>query len=178
MPVQTLTWKHHRHRQLRLFPFNPRPSRRQFPDGDLPWAQLLWSPAQLGGLSHPAALCGCLGDQKWILLFAFVLINAIILAFHSYQTPRFRCFQIQVNHILLMYLSFQKILKSLFSAPPSLSNNNNPDSLILFGQNYSQPRSLLIDIDAKKEATISMYNKQLKYGESTSNATGKQVDLF
>lgn len=77
-----------------------------------------------------------------------------------------------------MYLSFQKILISLFSAPPSLSNNNNPDSLILFGQNYSQPRSLLIETDAKKEATLSMYNKQLEYGESASNATGKQVHLF
>lgn len=41
--VQTSTWKPHRQRQLSPFPFNPMPSRRQFPDGELPFAQLLQS---------------------------------------------------------------------------------------------------------------------------------------
>lgn len=72
MLVQTVTWKHHRPRPCSPFPVNPVPSRRQLPDGDLPFAQLLHS--WEWGLSHRPC-CPWQSLVQIRLLITFVLIN-------------------------------------------------------------------------------------------------------
>lgn len=75
-----------------------------------------------------------------MLLFTFVVTDTVVLAFHSYQSPTARYFQIQVKHLLFICLSFQEILRP--ALPTTIPIKNNPDSLLLFDQNYSQPGSL------------------------------------
>lgn len=127
--VQTLTWKPHRHGQLGPVAMGPVPGRRHLPTFTAP--SVLGVEADLPG--RPLQLVS--RQTEWSLLFAFVLINAIALAFrpnHSdLDTSKYRllmCF-------LHVFLSKKSCACPHYPPPPTMpkktKQKNTSGSLLL-----------------------------------------------